>query len=69
MTFQAPVLASDPCPVVELRRCALRPGQREALIDLFDRESFRRLNGARFCPERSIPGSIPTARSTQSKPV
>jgi hypothetical protein len=40
LTFQAPVLAPDPCPVVELRRCALRPGQREALIDLFDRESF-----------------------------
>jgi quinol monooxygenase YgiN len=38
VTSFAPVLAPDPCRVVELRRYALRPGQREALIELFDRE-------------------------------
>lgn len=30
--------SSDRCRVVELRRYALQPGQRETLIDLFDRE-------------------------------
>lgn len=32
------VPSSDRCRVVELRRYALHPGQRETLIDLFDRE-------------------------------
>lgn len=29
--------ATDDCPIVELRQYTLHPGQREALIDLFDR--------------------------------
>jgi quinol monooxygenase YgiN len=32
------VLSGDQCEVVELRRYALRPGRRDTLIDLFDRE-------------------------------
>jgi hypothetical protein len=31
-------MSGEPSPIVELRRYALRPGAREALIELFDRE-------------------------------
>jgi quinol monooxygenase YgiN len=31
-------MSDERCPIVELRRYALRPGAREALIELFDRE-------------------------------
>jgi NIPSNAP len=35
---QAPSAAASCCPVVELRQYTLKPGQRDVLIELFDRE-------------------------------
>jgi NIPSNAP len=40
---------SDPCEVVELRRYALRPGQRETLIELFDREFVETQEAVGMC--------------------
>ena len=36
--FAAPALAADCCAVLELRQYTLHPGQRDTLIELFDRE-------------------------------
>lgn len=38
LTLRTTVLSSGSCQVVELRRYALHPGQRDTLIELFDRE-------------------------------
>jgi quinol monooxygenase YgiN len=43
------VLGTDACQVVELRRYALRPGQRDTLIDLFDREFVETQEAVGMC--------------------
>jgi quinol monooxygenase YgiN len=43
------VHSSDPYRVVELRRYALRPGQRETLIELFDREFVETQEAVGMC--------------------
>jgi quinol monooxygenase YgiN len=45
----APLPSVDRCRVVELRRYALRPGQRDTLIELFDREFVETQEAAGMC--------------------
>jgi quinol monooxygenase YgiN len=47
--FAAAAVPRVPCQVVELRRYALRPAQRDTLIDLFDREFVETQEAAGMC--------------------
>jgi len=44
------------CPIVELRQYTLHPGQRDVLIDLFDREFIESQESVRDEGHWAVPG-------------